>query len=304
MGKERVVYVILTLCLLMTMAVLPTPSESRAVHRQTHTVAKKSTKAKRSTAKTKKAKKKTIRKKATSKKKRRGTATTKKARYAYPTEFFMWTAPERATKVLLPTTSSAIRNAFTCGDAGKHDPAALVQAGVFSNAQPLLGGIFQRREPVRYIVMHSTETESPADAQRVIRSWNHGMRHPGAQYVVDRDGTIYQACDPNYGTVHVDIFRTKNGINNDNSIGIEIVRSGKQKYTPKQLDSVTRLVAYLKDHFKVTNDCIVGHGQIQPSNRTDPVDFNWNNFVASLTSLNKSDAQITLTPKNKSLFDW
>lgn len=311
MGKERIVYVILTLCLLMTMAVFPNPSESRAVHRQTHrtsttkrTVTKKSTRAKRSTAKTKKAAKKTSRKKATPRKKRRGTATTKKARYAYPAEFFMWSAPERAAKASSPVSSSAIRNAFTCGVAGQHDPTALVQAGVFSNVQPLLGGIFQRREPVRYIVLHSTETESPADAQRVIRSWNHGMRHPGAQYVVDRDGTIYQACDPNYGTVHVDIFRAQNGINNDNSIGIEIVRSGKQKYTPKQLDSVTRLVAYLQDHFKVTNDSIVGHGQIQPSNRTDPVDFNWNNFVANLTSLNKSDAQITLTPKNKSWFDW
>lgn len=301
MGKERVIHVILALCLLMTAAVFPYPGETRtAAHHSVKRTVKSSTahKPAKKVVRKSKAKAKTARGK-----RRRGTAATTKARYAYPMDFFMWTAPQRVVQALTPDSTSTIRAAFDVGSAGSYNPGTLVQAGIFSDVQPLLGGIFERREKVRYIILHSTETESPADAQRVIRSWNHGMRHPGAQYVVDRDGTIYQACDPNYGTVHVDIFRTQNGINNDNAIGIEIVRSGKQKYTPAQLDSVTRLVAYLQDHFKVGNDCIFGHGQIQPSNRTDPVDFNWNSFVANLTTL-KSDAQITLTPKNKTRFDW
>jgi N-acetyl-anhydromuramyl-L-alanine amidase AmpD len=128
------------------------------------------------------------------------------------------------------------------------------------------------------------------------------MRHPGAQFVVDRDGTIYEAVDPNYGSVHVDVFRTKNGVNNDNAIGIEIVRAGKQKYTHDQLSSVTKLVAYLQGHYNVPNEAIYGHGQIQPSNRTDPVDFNWNNFVVGLASLkqDKNEPQFALTPKGPS----
>lgn len=212
----------------------------------------------------------------------------------------MWSAPEKVAAELTTKQEDSVRQAFEDGTAGKYDSAAMIAAGVFNAETPLRGGIFERREPVKYIIMHSTETESPANAPRVIRSWNHGMRHPGAQFVVDRDGTIYQAVDPQYGSVHVDVFRTKNGVNNDNSVGIEIVRSGKQRYTKTQLASVTKLVAYLQGRFNVANEGIFGHGMIQPSNRTDPVDFNWNNFVVALDSLkaDKNAPQFALTPKS------
>lgn len=206
-------------------------------------------------------------------------------RYAYPAGIFMWSPPEQDLSPLPSSFSKGASRLFENGIAGsKYSPTQLVQAGVFTY-QPLRGGIFKRREPVKYIVLHSTETERPADGPRVIRSWNHGMRHPGAQYVVDRDGVIYQTVDPSYATVHVNIFRTHNGVNNDNSIGIEIVRAGKQKYTRTQLDSVTKLVAYLQGKYGVSNSRIVGHGQIQPSNRTDPVNFNWEAFESSLSQL-------------------
>jgi N-acetyl-anhydromuramyl-L-alanine amidase AmpD len=195
--------------------------------------------------------------------------------------------------------AKGLRAAFENGMAGRHAPQALVQAGVFEHI-PLEGGIFERREGVKHIVMHSTETERPADGPRVIKSWNRGIRHPGAQYVVDRDGVIYQTVDPAYGTVHVDIFRAERGVNNDNAIGIEIVRSGDQKYTKAQLDSVTRLVAYLQDRFDVPNSGIVGHGQIQPSNRTDPVNFDWNRFVTSLSALKNASQAVTLKEKSNS----
>lgn len=228
------------------------------------------------------------------------TAVTAKAHhFAYPSDFFMWSAPEKVSSALTDQQSNGVRTAFDAGAAAKYDPSMLVSAGVFNAENPLRGGIFERREPVKYIILHSTETESPANAPRVIHSWNHGMRHPGAQFVVDRDGVIYQAVDPKYGCVHVDVFRTTNGINNDNAIGIEMVRAGSQRYTHDQLSSVTKLVAYLQGHFNVPNSGIFGHGQIQPSNRTDPVDFNWNDFVVSLGSIkqSKDEPQFALTPK-------
>jgi hypothetical protein len=321
LGTNRVVYLILTLCLLVTALVFPDPSESRTtrhraarhvVHR-TATVkhatktqhSRKSGKKSASTKKTSKSAKtvkaskkhKSAKKVAakSSSRMRRGTAKTAKARYAYPSDLFMWSAPERMAN-LSPTAASAVRTAFDTGKAGKYSPAAMVEAGLFSDAAQLRGGIFPRREKVQHIILHSTETESPADAQRVIRSWNHGMRHPGAQYVVDRDGVIYQAVDPAYGAVHVDIFRSQKGINNDNSVGIEIVRAGSQQYTADQLNSVSHLVAYLQDHFGVPDEEIYGHGQIQPSNRRDPLNFDWSRFSSSLASV-KSDAQLAVGPK-------
>jgi hypothetical protein len=261
-------------------------SKKRTVASKKRTVATKKVSTKRTVASKKRtvaSKKRTI----ASKKSRRhkvARARSKAPKVVHANDLFMWRPPSVKLAAMNKSSARHVNSAFESGMAARYSPLQLVQAGAFTD-KPLLGGIFKRREPVKFIVMHSTETERPASGPRVIQSWNRGMRHPGAQYVVDRDGKIYQTVDPAYATVHVNVSRTLNGVNNDNSIGIEIVRAGKQKYTADQLESVTRLVAYLQNRFAVTDSGIVGHGQIQPSTRTDPVNFNWNNFKISLSML-------------------
>jgi N-acetyl-anhydromuramyl-L-alanine amidase AmpD len=140
------------------------------------------------------------------------------------------------------------------------------------------------------VIIHSTETAKVADAKTVVHSWNKGgLSHPGTQYLVDRDGKIYQTVDPKYATIHVNDNRTICGITNDNSIGIEIVRTGKQKYTQPQLAALVQLVDYVQERFPVSK--IYGHGQIQPSNRTDPVAFDWNLFSRNLALINSASTQ-------------
>lgn len=191
-----------------------------------------------------------------------------------------------AHKTPRKTPAMKARDAFDSGYANTYTPDQLVHAGVFKSA-PLIGGTYPRQQAVKYIVLHSTETATPADALRVVRSWNNrGKSHPGAQYLVDRDGAIYQTvCPENTATMHVNAFKTKYGVNNRNSIGIEIVRAGKQRYTDKQLKSLTRLCLYLQKRFEVGDDKIVAHGYVQPSDRRDPVDFNWHAFSASKSML-------------------
>lgn len=189
--------------------------------------------------------------------------------------------------------SAAVRNRinakFKVGTAARFSPEDMVRARVFVH-YPLKGGIRKRTGGVRYLVLHSTETGRPADARTIVRSWNNiGPRHPGAQYIVDRDGTILQTADPAYATVHVNDRTALGGVNNDNSIGIEIVRTGKQKYTQKQLNSLVALVGYVKDRFNITRIC--GHGEVQPSDRTDPVAFDWSRFARNLASLQQNQSE-------------
>jgi hypothetical protein len=115
----------------------------------------------------------------------------------------------RLTVRPLPEDSAReVVSAFNRGTADSYPARTLVRAGI-AKYHPLHGGIYWRREPIKYIVMHSTETGIPISATHVIEGWSSmGMRHPGAQYVVDRDGTIYQAVDPDLATVHVNIFKT------------------------------------------------------------------------------------------------
>jgi N-acetyl-anhydromuramyl-L-alanine amidase AmpD len=175
--------------------------------------------------------------------------------------------------------ASQIATAFDQGTADSFTARALVRAGLV-HYHPLHGGIFWRREAVKYIILHSTESGVPQSAPRVIESWGSmGIRHPGAQYVVDRDGSIYQAVDPDLATVHVNIFKTLPGINNDNSVGIEMCHSGRQDYPSAQRESVIRLITYLQERYKVADDNIVTHRYAQQGDHTDPVNFDFNAFL-------------------------
>lgn len=200
---------------------------------------------------------------------------------------YYWTIPMNSTP-LAPAVSARINANFQRGFAGRYTPEDLVRARVFTYS-PLRGGILPRTQLVTNLIIHSTETGRPADARTVVKSWNHGLSHPGAQYIVDRDGRIHQTVDPRYATVHVNERRTLGGVTNENSIGIEIVRSGKQKYTAIQLASLVRLVDYIQERFPIRN--IYGHGQIQPSTRTDPVAFNWNLFSRNLAAIKTTTTQ-------------
>ncbi len=200
---------------------------------------------------------------------------------------YFWTVPT-VTTPLNPALSARMNANFQRGLAGRYSPQDLVRASVFTYS-PLRGGIRQRTEVVSNLIIHSTETARPADAVTVVKSWNHGLKHPGTQYIIDRDGTIHQTVDPRYATVHVNEKRTLRGVTNDNSIGIELVRSGKQRYTATQLASVVRLVDYIKDRYPIRH--VWGHGQIQPSTRTDPVAFNWTLFSRNLAAINSATMQ-------------
>lgn len=184
--------------------------------------------------------------------------------------------------------SSAVAQSFQRGLAGGCSYDQLVSARVFVSC-PLRGSIFKRQGRVKYIILHSTETGSPADARRVIQSWNNrGLRHPGAQFVVDRDGTICSTVNPDQATVHIDTSKTLAGFSNDNSVGIEIVRSGKQQYTKAQLNSVTYLVAYLQSHYGIADAAVTTHHHVQPSDRSDPVNFDLVAFENDKSALHSS----------------
>lgn len=198
---------------------------------------------------------------------------------------YLWDAPSGEAPILNEETKAMVDRQFRNGNSQGFSTPSLIQANVFAYC-PLHGGVFKRHSTVKNIILHSTETAREADAQRVISSWNNkGLRHAGAQFVVDRDGVIYCTADPEYGTTHVDNRKTRHGVNNDNSIGIEIVRTGAQEYSSAQMNSVVCLVRYLQNRFDVSDNHVLGHGQVQPSDRSDPVNFNWQTFAADKQAL-------------------
>ncbi len=201
-------------------------------------------------------------------------------KYAYPLSLFLMHAPPFDKSPLDQRMTERIARAWDRGIADNYPARTLVRAGVVSY-HPLRGGIYYRREPVKYIVLHSTETGIPVSAVNVIEGWSSmGRRHPGAQYVVERDGTIYQCVDPDLATVHVNIFKTLPGINNDNSIGIEMNHTGRQNYPAAQREAVSKLLAYLQQRYQVDNADVITHKYAQQGDHTDPVNFDLSGFLA------------------------
>jgi hypothetical protein len=203
-----------------------------------------------------------------------------KPRYAYPLELFLTSPPDFDQTPFDEMTAARIRKDFERGVAERYKPTDFVRAGL-ATYHPIHGGVFYRREPVKYIIVHSTETGPPVSATSVIDAWSSlGRRHAGAQYVVERDGRIFLACDPELATVHVNIFKTLPGINNDNSIGIEMNHTGRQSYPREQREAVKRLVSYLQDRYRVTNENVITHRYAQQGDHTDPVAFDFDEFLA------------------------
>jgi hypothetical protein len=199
----------------------------------------------------------------------------------------MLSPPKFDETPLPPEVAGSIRSAFEQGLAQSYPPRALVKAGLVTY-HPLRGGIYWRRQGIKYIIIHSTEPVIPQPAVRIIESWSSmGRRHPGAQYVIDRDGAVFQALDPDLASVHVNIFKTLPGINNDNSVGIEMCHAGSQDYPASQTDSLIKLVVYLQDHYHVDDENVVTHRYAQQGDHTDPVNFAWDKFIGDKQAMER-----------------
>lgn len=122
-------------------------------------------------------------------------------------------------------------------------------------------------------------------------------RQASANYVVDRDGTIYQFVDPDDAAwTHGDTNQPRTdlpwlaekiaqGYNiNDRAIGIEIVNAGNaakpgstdpadfEPYTPEQIAAVQWLTNYLVQRYGITpsRDRLLGHSDINSVEKFDP----------------------------------
>ena len=225
-------------------------------------------------------------------------------RYAYPISFFLLQPPTFDTTPLPDEISQKIRKAFAQGCAGQYPTRSLVKAQIASY-YPMRGGIFWRREPIKYIIMHSTEPGIPVGAKTIVDGWSHGgRRHAGAHYVVDRDGTIYQAVDPDLATVHINIFKTLPGINNDNSVGIEMCHQGSQDYPVAEVQSAIRLAVYLQSHYHVQDSNVITHRYAQQGDHTDPVHFAWDDFIAEKKSLQNLALNLQLADLKSEAIAW
>lgn len=89
---------------------------------------------------------------------------------------------------------------------------------------PLPEGQYFKAEFLKQnIVLHHTVSST---AKSALTWWSMTADRVGTAYVVDKDGTIYQAFDPKYWAYHLGLKTSRNTELNRRSIGIELVNEG------------------------------------------------------------------------------
>jgi N-acetylmuramoyl-L-alanine amidase len=130
------------------------------------------------------------------------------------------------------------------------------------------------------IVLHHTASNN---GQADLAHLRNPKSEVSAHYMLDRDGKIYQLVGDSKRAWHAgkgELHGVPTDVNG-RSIGIEIVNdgSGKTAFTEAQYKSLTQLVGYLKQEYKVPMNNIVGHKDVAvPHGRkNDPAaNFDWN----------------------------
>ena len=148
---------------------------------------------------------------------------------------------------------------------------------------------------VKYIVIHDVGV-SGSTAKNNADYFFGGDRQASAHYFVD-ESEIWQSVEEQNGAWHVGDGYNKNGINNSNSIGIEMCVK-ENKIQTKTQDNCLALVFNLMKKYNVSKDRIVRHYDASGKNcpqflNTDGNWSGWKEFKARIDKGNdcKNDSQ-------------
>ena len=184
------------------------------------------------------------------------------------------TPDEYKAQYVNPPTGTAAQPSVATADAGGLNINTDYTADNNSSAKGR-GGDGQ----VHGIVLHSTD----AGEKSSLETLTHGG--VSAHYLVTEDGRIYNLVPDGDTAYHAGKTTGQYaGYNNSNTIGIEQVHIDGQPWAPAQVAATARLVTYLKNKHGVVDDGILGHSDVAPGRKQDPLNFPWKGFFAAVDS--------------------
>jgi hypothetical protein len=121
---------------------------------------------------------------------------------------------------------------------------------------------------VQGLVIH--HTAGRGDAAGVVNTLN--TRGLGVQYVMDRDGTIFQTLPDGARGAHMlngsSFANSANqDLNNGNTVGIEIIAKNNGDLTPAQREAAKDFISDQKAKYPGIGDNVYGHGELNPGHK-------------------------------------
>ncbi|MCD3223927.1 N-acetylmuramoyl-L-alanine amidase [Clostridium botulinum] len=135
---------------------------------------------------------------------------------------------------------------------------------------------YSRNNNIKYIVIHDTgNTDKGANAMCHYRYFNGGNRNASAHYFVD-DTRIVQTVEDFNASWHCGDGHNRYGINNHNSIGVEICINSDGNYN-EAVRKTIELVKYLMQKYNISINRVVRH--YDASKKCCPASMSSNNWA-------------------------
>ena len=149
---------------------------------------------------------------------------------------------------------------------------------ITNNYSPNFSKVKRPKNQIKFIIIHYTGMRSESEAIKKLRDFNSKV---SAHYFIKKNGEILNLVPDLYISWHAGISNWKElKFLNKNSIGIEIQNSGHnhnfENFSPKQINSLKKLLKSLIGAYKINYKNILGHSDISPDRKKDPGEkFPW-----------------------------
>ena len=113
-------------------------------------------------------------------------------------------------------------------------------------------------QDVKGLTLH--HTGGRGTPQDVISTLN--KRGFGAQYIMDREGKIFQTVPDGAQVSHMKNAQNGSGLNNSNALGIEMIAKDNNDLTPAQIASGQQWIEQMREKYPGIGNNVFGHGEL------------------------------------------
>lgn len=148
-------------------------------------------------------------------------------------------------------------------------------------------GMSRALDTIKAIILHSTEGSDS-------RAWLSTTSNPPVsihRLIRRAEGEHYKILPDSRVAWHAGSGKWGNYALNDVSLGWELERQGNQGYTEYQMSEVTALTVEAWGRYGFLP--VMGHGQVDPWRRSDPVRFDWQHYYQRV---GQTLAQVLVAP--------
>ena len=124
------------------------------------------------------------------------------------------------------------------------------------------------KRKIKYIIIHYTGMKDQISAIQKLQS---KVAKVSCHYLISKRGNIFQLVKDENVAWHAGKSQWLTDLNlNLKSIGIELVNNGDEPFEKKQINSLIKLLQFLKKNHQINKKFILGHEDIAPKRKKDP----------------------------------